>query len=237
MKSLKDFLQKENIQKDGSPDINGDGRLSPVELHNHLDIQKRGFVDMGDYAAHVMFHAHHPEYLADVAENFNDIQRRHAAGEDVCPEDPLMMKLKDKQTLVATDKPMMEGKSAKSRELDPPAVLIMRRKSVRQFPNGQRVALYYVDKINKYVTVPYEDMQWSSTAEETVFDKLKLSINENKNFTVEHLDGSISEITPKMALNMMELYKKINEANKTKMKDMLEASAKHFQAISKFSKE
>ena len=47
--------------------------------------------------------------------------------------------------------------------MDPPAVLIMKRKSVRQFPNGQRVALYYVDKINKYVTVPYEASQWSSS--------------------------------------------------------------------------
>ena len=47
--------------------------------------------------------------------------------------------------------------------MDPPVVLIMKRKSVRQFANGQRVALYYVDKINKYVTVPYTAMQWSST--------------------------------------------------------------------------
>jgi hypothetical protein len=46
--------------------------------------------------------------------------------------------------------------------LDPPAVLIMKRKSIRMFPNGQRVALYYVDKINKYVTVPYTASQWSS---------------------------------------------------------------------------
>jgi hypothetical protein len=43
----------------------------------------------------------------------------------------------------------------------PPTVLIMKRKSVRQFPDGQRVALYYVDKIDKYVTIPYNAMQWS----------------------------------------------------------------------------
>jgi hypothetical protein len=59
---------------------------------------------------------------------------------------------------------MSEGrKEQKNVPMDPPAVLIMKRKSVRQFPNGQRVALYYVDKINKYVTVPYEAMQWSSS--------------------------------------------------------------------------
>jgi|APGre2960657404_1045060.scaffolds.fasta_scaffold80451_3 hypothetical protein len=236
MKSLKDFLHKEIIEE-GSPDDNGDGVLSPAELHHHLDIQKRGIVDLGDYAAHIMFHAHHPEYLAPVMEKFNDIQRLHAAGQEINPYDPVLSKLKDNRALVATSNPMMEGKTSLSRELDPPAVLIMRRKSVRQFPNGQRVALYYVDKINKYVTVPYEDMAWSSASEETVFDKVK-QVNESKqNIVVEHLDGSTSEVTPQMAKHMMDLYKKINEANKAKMLDMLEASAKHFQTIAKFSKE
>ena len=236
MKSLKDFLHKEIIEE-SSPDDNGDGVLSPSELHHHLDIQKRGIVDLGDYAAHIMFHAHHPEYLAPVMEKFNDIQRLHAAGQEINPYDPVLSKLKDNRALVATSNPMMEGKTSLSRELDPPAVLIMRRKSVRQFPNGQRVALYYVDKINKYVTVPYEDMAWSSASEETVFDKVK-QVNESKqNIVVEHLDGSTSEVTPQMAKHMMDLYKKINEANKAKMLDMLEASAKHFQTIAKFSKE
>jgi hypothetical protein len=137
---------------------------------------------------------------------------------------------------VATSNPMMEGKTSQTRELDPPAVLIMRRKSVRQFPNGQRVALYFVDKINKYVTVPYEDMAWSAN-EETVFNKIKQVNESKKSIVVEHMDGSTSEITPQMAKQMIELHKKINEANKAKMLDMLEASAKHFQTIAKFSKE
>jgi len=235
MKSLKDFLQRE-IKEDGSPDENGDGVLSPTELHHHLDIQKRGIVDLADYAAHVMFHTHHPEYLAPVMEKFNDIQRLHAAGHEINAHDPVLSKLKNNSALMATSTPVMEGKTSQARELDPPAVLIMRRKSVRQFPNGQRVALYYVDKINKYVTVPYEDMQWSAN-EETVFDKIKQVNEDRKTIVVEHLDGSTSEITPQMAKQMIELHKKINEANKAKMLDMLEASAKHFQTIAKFSKE
>ena len=235
MKSLKDFLQRE-IVEDGSPDENGDGVLSPTELHHHLDIQKRGTVDLGDYAAHIMFHAHHPEYLAPIMEKFNDVQRLHAAGHEINAHDPVLSKLKDNCALMATSTPVMEGKTSQARELDPPAVLIMRRKSVRQFPNGQRVALYYVDKINKYVTVPYEDMQWSAN-EETVFDKIKQVNEDKKSIVVEHLDGSTSEITPQMAKQMIELHKKINEANKAKMLDMLEASAKHFQTIAKFSKE
>lgn len=48
--------------------------------------------------------------------------------------------------------------------MDPPNVLIMKRKWIRQYPNDQRVALYYVEKINKYVTIPYTAMQWSSSS-------------------------------------------------------------------------
>jgi hypothetical protein len=57
---------------------------------------------------------------------------------------------------------MIQESEDRKLSLDPPAVLIMKRKSIRQFSNNQRVALYYVDKIDKYVTVPYTAMQWSS---------------------------------------------------------------------------
>ena len=58
---------------------------------------------------------------------------------------------------------MSEAKKPLGKPLDPPAVLVMKRKSVRMFPDGQRVALYYVDKLDKYVTVPYTAMQWSTS--------------------------------------------------------------------------
>ena len=126
---------------------------------------------------------------------------------------------------------------SKDKSLDPPNVLIMRRKSIRQMANGQKVALYYVDKINRYVTVPYEDMQWASAMEETVIDQLKNSAQYKDNVVVEHFDGSTTEVTPEVAHNIISLYRKINEANRAKMLEMLEASSKHFQTIAKFSKE
>ena len=68
-----------------------------------------------------------------------------------------------KQKLKTLKQLMSEAKEKKETQMDPPAVLMMRRKSVRQFSDGQRVALYYVDKLDKYVTVPYTAMKWSST--------------------------------------------------------------------------
>jgi hypothetical protein len=235
MKSLKDFIRTE-IQEGGSPDTDGDGLLSPSELHQHLDIQKRGKVDLGDYAAHIMFHAHHPEYLAHVVPTFNDVQRRHAEGQEMCEHDPVMKKLKSNAALVATDYPIYEGREATHTEEDPPAMLVMRRKSIRLFPNGQKVALYYIDKLNKYVSIPYSGIM-TVVPEETVFDRVKNVKETKQSVVVEHLDGTTSEVTPQVAHSIMNLYKKINETNREKLADMLEASAKHFQTIVKFSKE
>lgn len=37
-----------------------------------------------------------------------------------------------------------------------PALLILKRRAIRVFPDGQKVALYWADRINRYVTVPFE---------------------------------------------------------------------------------
>lgn len=123
--------------------------------------------------------------------------------------------------------------------VDPPAVLVMRRKSIRQFPDGQRVALYFIDKLNKYISVPYEGLNWAQVPEErkSVFPCLYESIRSKSTIQVEHVDGSFSEITPEVAYDMLNLYRKINDSNKQKMKEMLDASAEHFNKITNFSKE
>ena len=38
---------------------------------------------------------------------------------------------------------------------DPPYVLVLRRKAIRLYPDGARVALYYTPQIGKYFSVPY----------------------------------------------------------------------------------
>ena len=38
---------------------------------------------------------------------------------------------------------------------DPPFVLVLRRKAIRLYPDGGRVALYYTPQVDKYFSVPY----------------------------------------------------------------------------------
>ena len=63
---------------------------------------------------------------------------------------------------------ILEVKRYKSKEaLDPPNIIIIKIQSITQYPNNQIVALYFVDNINKYVTVHYTAMQWSSSSPTT----------------------------------------------------------------------
>lgn len=236
MKSLKEFLNSKILEEESPPKTDDEGFISASDLHDHLDIQRRGKVDMHDYAAHVMFHCNRPELLAPYLDGMNMVQHRHAMGEIINHEDIILKNLYGNKALVATDNPVMEGRQVHDAPKDPPAILIMRRKSIRMYPDGQRVALYYVDKLNKYVTVPYQDMQWSVANEQTIFEKLSIIVEQNENMVVEHIDETISEITPEIANNILELYKKINESNKQKLIDMLESSANHFKQIVDFTK-
>jgi len=53
-----------------------------------------------------------------------------------------------------------------------PALLILKRRAIRVFPDGQKVALYWADRINRYVTVPFEGVGLSEeTASEADTDK------------------------------------------------------------------
>jgi hypothetical protein len=51
-----------------------------------------------------------------------------------------------------TLKQLMESKKGQSSTF--PATLILRRKAVRQYPGNKNVALYYIEKLDKYVTIP-----------------------------------------------------------------------------------
>lgn len=46
-----------------------------------------------------------------------------------------------------------------------PSVILLKRKAIRTFPNGQKVALYYAQSIDKYVSIPYNEIGLSEEIE------------------------------------------------------------------------
>lgn len=149
--------------------------------------------------------------------------------------------IQDTEILEASDLPdyFVEDRAPQIHKMpDPPMVLIMRRKNVREFPGGKRVALYYIDKLHKYITIPYLPTQWNAavTHEETnIIDKLQTISEEQEPTQITFDDGSNINVKPKMANAMLELYNKLNIQNRLKFVESIKSSSNDFKEILDFA--
>jgi len=147
------------------------------------------------------------------------------------------------EELEALDEPLFETeqKPIHGHPMDPPAVLIMRRKSIRQFPNNQRVAMYYVDKINKYVTVPYMAMQWSASMPEEVSGNIinsLVNIVESQKEKIVHFDdGKTFKVNEQTAKTILKVYSALNEDNKQKLAEMAQQNKENFVKVFNFAQQ
>lgn len=135
----------------------------------------------------------------------------------------------ENKSLEESKKPLM------AKPMDPPPVLIMRRQSIRQFGNGQRVAIYHVDKLNKYVTVPYTEMGWASEEVENVFNDLQKIVENNKANVVVFNNGSSMKVDVQTALAVLKVHSALNEENKNKISEMAHESKEQFKRVSEFA--
>ena len=60
-----------------------------------------------------------------------------------------------------------------------PQVLVLKRKFIQRFPNGQMVALYHSENLNQFITVPLDNSQFSSTTENMINRLNCISENDN----------------------------------------------------------
>lgn len=143
------------------------------------------------------------------------------------------------------DEPLLEGSievTEESKPQDPPAIMVMRRKSIRQFPNGQRVALYYIDKLKKFVTVPYDDMQLSLTVKEYVEEEKDVLADlhqialTNESSYVSFNDGSSIRVNGDTATVILNMHEALTEENKNKVSEMIQESKQQFLKIAEFAK-
>lgn len=159
------------------------------------------------------------------------------------PEQTEVVVSNEPEILEVEDLPNMLGEENHHEPMDPPNVLIMRRVSVRQYPNKQRVALYFVDKINKYVTVPYTAMQWSSsevTAEETksnIVEQLNLAACSEKATKIVFEDGSSTYTTHLSAKQMLKLHEALSKEHKKEFVEVASRSKKDFLDLQSFAKQ
>ena len=129
---------------------------------------------------------------------------------------------------------------------DPPTVLLLKRKAIRMYPNGTRIALYFNERLNKYFSVPYsDDIKISSSiqAEELQIDEekqngidqLKKIRDSKQHGVINHRDGSASKVDAFTAGAILAVHDKLNDENKKKISGMVSNSNYHMSKVADFA--
>jgi hypothetical protein len=129
---------------------------------------------------------------------------------------------------------------------DPPTVLLLKRKAIRMYPNGTKIALYFNERLNKYFSVPYsDDIKISSSiqAEEIQIDEekqngidqLKKIRDSKQHGVINHRDGSASKVDAFTAGAILAVHDKLNDENKKKISGMVSNSHYHMSKVANFA--
>jgi len=125
---------------------------------------------------------------------------------------------------------------------NPPFVLLLKRKAIRLYPDGTRVALYYNDKIDKYFSLPYGDAVDGSiqaeeveVIEEAVMDQLHKIVSAKTGSSVKFANGVSRKVDHFTASAITQVHNALNDANKKKLADMVHKSPEHLSKIADFA--
>lgn len=146
---------------------------------------------------------------------------------------------------VAANSDMKEDVSYLQEAKEPPFVLVLKRKAIRVYPDGTKIALYYNDKLKRIFTVPYDtEDRLSIQAQEEVeqveeavdaIGQLQKIKDTHQHGTVNHKDGSASKVDAQTAHAVLSVHKNLNDVNKKKFADMVARSSHHMQKAAEFS--
>ena len=124
---------------------------------------------------------------------------------------------------------------------DPPNVLVLKRKSIRMFPDNTRIALYYNNTLDKYFSVPYGPKIDSPVqaeevkTKETVIDTLHNIVESKQQESIQFADGTSVKVNYLTASAITKVYGDLNEDNKKKYANMVHKSKDHFKQASDFA--
>jgi hypothetical protein len=120
---------------------------------------------------------------------------------------------------------------------DPPFVLVLKRKAIRLYPDGTKIALYHNDRLDKDFAVPYSTSSQPVIQAEAVdaIGQLQKIKNSHSHGTVNHKDGSASKVDVQTAHAVLMVHKNLNDENKTKFADMVARSSHHMQKAANFA--
>ena len=102
---------------------------------------------------------------------------------------------------------------------DPPFILILKRKAIRLYPNGMKVAVYHNDRLNKDFAIPFtQDDAGMIQAEQIELDT-----------------GDIVELDEKTLEAFQAVYLSLTEENQEKFVDLIHTSPETFEQAREFA--
>jgi hypothetical protein len=126
---------------------------------------------------------------------------------------------------------------------DPPFVLVLKRRGIRLYPDGTRIALYYNERIDKYFSIPYgpefPGMQSSTVQaeqiEEAVMDQLHKIVKDKQSNTVKFANGQTKKVDHFTASAITKVHAAVNDENKKKLETMVHKSPEHLAKVADFA--
>jgi hypothetical protein len=133
---------------------------------------------------------------------------------------------------------MPKDSAPTSKNVDAPAMLVLKRIGIRNFPNGQQVALYYNSKLNVNLSVPLSSdpslKKVMTPVNEGVIGSLKqIASNENIG-KVKFNNGSVENVHPEIAKQIIEIHAQLTNSNKDRFEKLINSGPAGMQKITHF---
>jgi hypothetical protein len=128
---------------------------------------------------------------------------------------------------------------------DPPMVLVLKRKGIRIFPDGRRVALYTNDQLGTTFSVPYtpnepqQPVPGIAEGVEVIVENINVikSVAEHgEPQVIKFENGSQMKVHPEVAKHIMVVHDALNDKNKKVVADMVKRSPDHLNKVLDFAK-
>ncbi len=148
--------------------------------------------------------------MADLITNNKQInlQARRAVREEV--------EVKQPSSIQITEEPVVMK--------DPPMVLLLKRITIRPYPDGTKVALYYNKLLNKHFTIPYgpavDAPLQAEEKELTTLESLQEIVNSGIGNEI-YFESDSRSVEVETAQALLNLYGKLSAENKIKMEQKL----------------
>jgi len=111
---------------------------------------------------------------------------------------------------------------------DPPVVLVIKRKAVRLYPDGTRIALYWSDKLKRVFSLPYgPSVDAVVQAEEYIKE-----LTESEELYLN--DGNVLSLSEETKQMLIDTYSQLDEENKQAFWQQLTESVTTFGQLNEF---